>query len=249
MSDIHETRYTVRPYEAGFGKTALPETLLNYLQDAAFEHSIRLGFSVFHLFSMGLTWVLSRYHVKIDRYPAAGETVRVRTWYPGPQKPFYLREWEILDQDGGSFVRATSSWLVVDLETGKPTDGEMVLKNLSVTEKRAIEDGFKSLPAPRKTNLTRKFSVRLSDTDLNRHVNHSRHILWALESVPEEQLSGGVPVKIEVAYKEEIVFGQNITVHTEAGEDGVYLHRLLTEPGGEEAARLRVKWEKKIIED
>ena len=245
MSDIHETRYIVRPYEAGFGKTALPEALLNYLQDAAFEHSIQLGFSVFHLFPMGLTWVLSRYHVKIDRYPTAGELLRVRTWYPGPQRPFYLREWEILDEDGNCLVRATSSWLVVDLKTGEPTDGEMVLENLSVTEKRAIEDDFKPLPIPRETDLAREFSVRLSDTDLNRHVNHSQHILWALESVPEEQLSGGVPVQIEAAYKEEILFGQNVTVRTEAGKDGVFLHQLLIEPGGEEAARVRVKWEKR----
>ena len=116
MSGIYQMDYRVRPYEAGFGKTALPSALLNYLQDAAFEHSISLGFSVFHLFPRGLTWVLSRYHVKVLRYPLSGETVRVQTWYPGLQKPFFLREWKISAKSGEELVLATSSWLIVDLK-------------------------------------------------------------------------------------------------------------------------------------
>jgi medium-chain acyl-[acyl-carrier-protein] hydrolase len=245
MPDMHEMRYTVRPYEAGYGKTARPEALLNYLQDAAFEHSIRLGFSVFHLFPMGLTWVLSRYHIRIDRYPKAGESVRVLTWYPGSQKPFYLREWEILDDDGEKLLRATSSWLVVNLKTGKPADGDAILKNLPVIGRRAIEDEFKPLPASGRADITRRFSVRLSDTDLNRHVNHVWHILWALESVPEEQISGGMPVRIEAAYKGEILPGQSVIASTEVGPDGTHLHRLALEPGEMEVARLRTMWEKR----
>ena len=55
MSGIHEIRYEVRPHETGYGKTIQPGALLNYLQDAAFEHSVKLGFSVYHLLAKGQT--------------------------------------------------------------------------------------------------------------------------------------------------------------------------------------------------
>jgi acyl-ACP thioesterase len=245
MSAIHEIRYTVRPHEAGYGDTIQPVSLLNYLQDAAFEHSIKLGFSVFHLFSKGLTWVLSRYHIKIDRYPVAGESVRIHTWYPGSQKPFYLREWEILDENERIIVRATSSWLVVDIKTGKPVDGDSLLSGLTVMERRAIEDGFKPLPEPGPEGIKGRFSVRLSDTDLNRHVNHIHHILWALECVPQEFLSGNVPAEIEAAYKGEIMFGQNVIVQTRRSDDRVFNHKLVLEYDDREVARLRTRWEDK----
>ena len=249
MSGIHEISYTVRPYEAGYGKRALPGALLNYLQDAAFQHSVSLGFSVFHLFQRGLTWVLSRYHVKILRYPLSGETVLVKTWYPGSQKPFYLREWKISDKDGGELVLATSSWLVVDLETGRPTDGDFILENHPLTDMRAIQDDFKPLPSPRRLDVERRFPVRILDTDLNRHVNHVHHILWSLECVPEGYLSERVPVEMEATYKGEAVFGQEIAVGTEAQEDGTCLHRLVLEPGPKEVARVRTAWEARKRED
>ena len=244
MSGIHEIKYTVRPHETGYGKTILPGALLNYLQDAAFEHSIKLGFSVFHLLSKGLTWVLSRYHVKVDRYPRAGEAVRILTWYPGPQKPFYLRDWEILDQEERTILRATSSWLVVDLKSGKPVDGDALLRSLTALNRRAIEDDFSPLPDVGRTDETGRFCVRLSDTDLNRHVNHVHHILWAFESVPPEFLKNRVPVQWEVAYKGEVTFGQNIIVNTEVSDDTMLHHHLSRETDGREMARLRTRWKK-----
>ena len=248
MSGVHQTEYQVRPYEAGFGKTALPSALLNYLQDAAFEHSISLGFSVFHLFPKGLTWVLSRYHVKILRYPLSGEPVGIQTWYPGPQKPFYLREWKISGEAGEDLVLATSSWLIVDLKTGRPADGDFILKNHPMTEKRALPDDFKPLPVPHREDITKRFQVRISDTDLNRHVNHVQHVLWSLESVPEEYLSKRVPVEMEATYKGEIVFGHEVDVRTEVTQNGTCLHRLALYPGGNEVARVRTTWDIRKME-
>ena len=146
MTGIHQITYDVRPSEAGYQKTIRPAALLNYLQDAAFEHSVSRGFSAFHLFKKGLIWVLSRYHVRVDRYPSVGEQVQVRTWYPGPQKPFYLRDWEVLDDKGAVLALATSSWLILDAATLKPVDDDGLLDGLEQRPVRAIEDAFQPLP-------------------------------------------------------------------------------------------------------
>ena len=185
MSDIYQITYRVRPYEAGFQKLIRPDALLNYFQDAAFEHSVSRGFSAFHLFRKGLAWVLSRYHIQVKRYPSAGEKIHIRTWYPGSQRPFYLRDWEVLDESGDVLALATSSWLILDMATMKPVDDGGLLNDLESRPVRAIEDAFDPLPELKASQFESRFCVRLSDTDMNRHVNHVHYIQWALESVAE----------------------------------------------------------------
>ncbi len=242
MSDIHQITYEVRPHDADYGKEIKPFTLLNYLQDAAYGHSVSLGFSARDLFKKGLTWVLSRYHIQVERFPVIGEKVTVRTWYPGPQKPFYLRDWEVLADDGNVLVRATSSWLILDMVTMKPADDEGLLDRLEPRPVRAIEDDFNTLPELVEAQWETRFSVRLSDTDLNRHVNHVHYIQWALESITGCVPERSHPGTMEAGYRAEVRFGDTVIARAREAGEGVFHHKLLRESDGRELTRLRTKW-------
>ena len=54
-----------------------------------------------------------------------------------------------------------------------------------------------------------------------------------------------IPLEIEASYKGEIKSGQEIMVHTEICGEGLFNHRLVREPDGNEVARLRTRWGKK----
>ena len=244
MEGVFQLTYSVRPQEAGYLKRIRPDSLLHYLQAAAYEHSTREGFSAFHLFGKGLTWVLSRYHLRILRYPAVGEEVCIRTWYPGSQRPFYLRDWEIVDPRGETLLLATSSWLILDLATRKPVEDDRLLGGLVPRAVRALDDDFPTLPAPENPRYENRFCVRLGDTDLNRHVNHVYYVQWALESAPPEVLASRVPLEIEAGYRGEARHGDVVVVHTGASGDGTFLHQLLRESDGKELTRVRTKWGK-----
>ena len=87
MNRIFTKRFRVHTYEVDFRAKALPLSLLNYFQDAAGDHAGDLGFSLFELLKKQLTWLLSRYHLKVFRYPALDEVLsRVDTaeGQPGP---------------------------------------------------------------------------------------------------------------------------------------------------------------------
>jgi medium-chain acyl-[acyl-carrier-protein] hydrolase len=243
LSDIYQITYDVRPYEAGYQKTLQPEALLNYFQDAAFKHSLSRGFSAFHLFKKGLTWVLSRYHVRVERYPSIGEQVHVRTWYPGPQKPFFLRDWEVLDDNGSILALASSSWLILDIATMKPVDDNGLLDGLEQRSVRAIEDLFDPLPELQGSQLESRFCVRLGDTDMNRHVNHVHYVQWALESVIRHAPEGSVPIQIEAGYRAEARFGDNVIVRAQDEGDGMFLHQIVRESDNLELTRVRTIWE------
>jgi len=243
MENTYTFFYKIRPHEANFLDKATPQVLLNYLQDAAFGHAHELGVSVFHLFEKGLTWVLSRYHVSIDGYPSVGEEVQIRTWIPSLQKNFFLREFEIVGENGDVLVRASSSWILVDLKTKKPVAEDGSFGEFPVVPRRAVDDEFGPLPALEEHDQEERFCVRIGDLDLNRHVNHVVYIQWALESVPKQVLKNCRPSDIEVAYRGEAKKGEIVLARTKAldGENR-FLHQLVRESDGRELTRLRTEW-------
>ncbi len=244
MKETFSFSLVVRPHETAFGDHAVPAAILNYLQDAAHLHADTGGFSVPGLMARGLTWVMTRYHLLIEEPPPLGEEVRVETWYPGRQKHFYLREFAISGADGRPLVRATTSWLVIDVATRRPFLAEDVLPGFTPLHRRAIEEDFPTLPVPGKVDFQRTFHVRPSDVDLNRHVNHVQYIEWALDSAPEEVREGGRPFSIEVGFRGEAVMGDAVSARSARQEDGTVLHQLVKEGEGKELTRLRTRWVK-----
>jgi len=236
----------VRPHEASFGDRAQPHAILDYLQDAAFLHSIQEGFSVRDLFPRGLTWVMSRYHLEIDREPRVGELISVRTWYTGRSRQFYLRDFAVDREDGLPAVRATSSWLVLDLATRRPWTGGDVLGGMSPLPGRSIDDDFSPLPALEGGGETAEgawtFHVRPGDVDLNRHVNHVQYVQWALDTAPGGVKDSSRPVSLEVGFRGEAFLGDTVRAYSAPGEDGSLLHRLDRVSDGRELARLRTRW-------
>ncbi|UCF31622.1 MAG: acyl-ACP thioesterase [bacterium] len=244
MTPIYQLAYEVRPHEAGYMERARPAALLNYLQDAAFGHAAELGVSVFDLFPKGLTWVLSRYHIVIDRYPLVGEKVAVRTWIPARHGHFFPREFEITDDEGNVLLCATTSWLLLDLKTKRPVPDDGSIDALPVLERRAVVDDFDPLPELVEQEGQSRFTVRLSDVDVNRHVNHVAYIQWALESVPNAASANRSPVRIEASYLGEAHYGDSVIARIGRSNDRrSYVHQLIGEKDGRELTRLRTAWE------
>jgi acyl-ACP thioesterase len=144
---IYRKEYTVHTYETDARGLARPVALLNFLQDSAGDHAGRLGLSVVDLFKRNMTWVLSRYHVLVHRYPALGAQLEVMTWPSGKQGYFALRDFEVSDGGGGQVISATSSWMVIDLDKKQAIKVDDVVGPAYAIEKRALDDPFVSLPA------------------------------------------------------------------------------------------------------
>ena len=242
------TPYGIHTYEVDFEGRVHPVALLNFLQDAAVRHALTHGFSVPDLVRKGLTWVLSRYHARIFRYPKLGEKVEVQTWPSGRQGVFALRDFMMTGADGGTVLTATSSWMILDLKSKKPVRMDGLIPAEAVLEERALPDDFRSLPEVAETPDPVRFPVRRQDLDFNRHVNNVVYIQWGLEAVPKDVLMSCRPSRIEISYKAEAFIGDTILsgVREEpagGGKERVFLHRIARESDGAEIARLRTTWE------
>jgi len=243
---IYRKEYTVHTYETDARGLARPVALLNFLQDAAGDHAGRLGLSVVDLGKRGLTWVLSRYHVLIHRYPALGERLEVTTWPSGRHGYFALRDFEVSDGGGAPLISATSSWMVISLEKKQALKVDEVVAPGFAVEKRALEDPFASLPVLAARESEVRFRVESSHLDWNRHVNNAVYVQWALEGLPSDVLLSRRPLDIEVSYRAEALYGEEVlSVVQRISEESrgpAFLHQILNAATGVELARLRTRW-------
>lgn len=245
MEAIYQQDFQVRAYEVGPSGTIKLSSLLDYLQESASQHASRLGVSVKNLIVRNLTWVLSRYHLKIFRYPAWGERVVIRTWPSAKISLFALREFEVLNHREEPIVMATSSWLLIDLKTKQPVPPEDHLLYYPHRSDRAIEDAFEALPEVIHPEIELPFRVRLADLDVNRHVNHVRSIEWALEAVPSEIWKHNEPAELEIAFRGEAFYGDQIIARSQRlvqFNHPTFIHQLFRESDQKEIIRLKSFW-------
>jgi medium-chain acyl-[acyl-carrier-protein] hydrolase len=243
---IYRKEYTVHTYETDARGLARPVSLLNFLQDSAGDHAGRLGLSVVDLVKRHMTWVLSRYHVLIHRYPALGARLEVMTWPAGKHGYFAIRDFEVSD-GGGPVLSATSSWMVIGLEKKQPVKVDDVVGPRYAVEKRALDDPFASLPVLSVRESEVRFRVETAHLDWNRHVNNAVYVQWALEGVPPDVLMSRRPMEIEVSYRAEAFYGDEVLSTAQRVPEGescpLFLHQILSAATGEELARLRTRWE------
>jgi acyl-ACP thioesterase len=245
MDKIYRKRYQVLTYDVDVEMKAHLPVVLDFFQDAARDHAGSFGFSVFDLQKKGLTWVLSRYHIKVPRYPALGDSVEVSTWTSGKHGYFAMREFEARDAGGELLVAATSSWMVITLDKKQPVKPDSVVSNAIVLEKRAVSDKFDPLPIPERSDKETLFRARLRDLDFNNHVNNVGYIDWALEGMPEDILRSSRASEVEIVYKAEVLLGDEVLSRVQAAgpaQPGVFLHQLVKRESGVELARLRTCW-------
>lgn len=238
--------FEVLSFESDYLGRAHLSAVMNYLQDAASRHALQEGFSVFELAEKGLTWVVSRYHVLIKHYPQLGEKITVNTWASGKHGYYALRDFEMSDASGTRIAAATSSWMIIDINSRRPVKVEDLFPDDLVLEKRALEDDFPTLPIVERLDYKTTFRVLFEDLDYNRHVNNVVYSRWAVEGMPREMLFAGRLVELEINYRSEAFHGEEIEVITQNPEmpGGYWVQQIYNLTTGKEVARIRSRWQR-----
>jgi medium-chain acyl-[acyl-carrier-protein] hydrolase len=240
---VHKEDFTVRAYEVDTSGKASVASLCNYLQEVAGNHATKLGVAVDELLKKNMTWVLSRLHVQIDRFPRWREKIHIETWPSGRYGKFTTRDFLIFAGKKEAFVRGTSSWMILDLRTLRPITMPDFMTKIAIPKReRAINDEFPKLPLPAVPQIEKLFEVRLSDLDINQHVNNVKYIEWALETIPLEVWHQKRLTSLEISFRAETKYGQRIIVQSEQNEN-TFLHQVISEKDKRNLTVLRSVWQ------
>ncbi len=233
------------------GKLSI-RSLMNFMQATANMHGRILGTSLDDLSEESYTWVFSRFHISITNYPVHYDKISVNTWRSDCKKCFAYREFEVFDDDGNLTAVATASAVLIDKETRKPIEIPYMIKSqFAPGLGRALQDDFQPMQTIKESQNSKSFHVRLSDIDMNNHVNNTSYVDWIIESVPKDILMGYSLLSCEIGYKAEAFYGDKIESHsapfdTKKDPDliKVFLHKLLREGDGRTTTTAITKWKK-----
>jgi acyl-ACP thioesterase len=238
-------RFEVRAYESDPNGWLRPGSLLNYFQEAAGDHADRLGAGVMEVIKRNLAWVLSRYHIRLIRYPRWKELVLLTTWPCSNQGLFALREFELRDSGGSLLAAASSSWMLIDLRTKRPVAPGERLGPYPQDPRRAVDSAFERLPTVIEADFERTFRVRMGELDWNRHVNHVAYVAWALETGSREFLENHRPAEIEADFRGAAHYGDTVVCRMQSitqGQAPVSVYQIAEGETRRELARLRIAW-------
>jgi len=238
-------QHQVMTYETGQTGAMTPSALIHLLQHTAGKHANELGWSVRGLHEAGLTWVLQRFYLEINRLPEDDTRFTIETRPSGADRILAYRDYRVMDEDGECLALATSSWVVMDLESRRPVAITDEIRELGsqfgpryIEAPKTRQQAFE--PAPD----TPIFRVRKHDLDLNGHVNNVRYIEWALESVPNELFLSGNLRTLDITFKAECFFGDEIISAQRQADPETYEHTLLKASDQKVVSLLRTTWDK-----
>ena len=245
MEPVFEKIFSVRSYEVDSMGKVRATAILNYLQEAAGDHARLLGIAVRDLLPQGLTWVISRMHLKLSGHLSTREELLVRTWPSTRDARFTCREFELISTDGRCIGAATTSFAVLDIATRRPVDISERLPVYPLLARRAIADSFATIPRLANCETELSFRVGRGDLDINNHVNNVVYAGWALETVPRVIADENRLLDLEIAYRAEALYGETVvarsTLMAEAEEVAV-LHQIVRPEDNAELARVITRW-------
>jgi fatty acyl-ACP thioesterase A len=161
--------------------------LADHLQEAAAEHARDLGASINRLAEMGLGWVMTRLLIRMEHWPPCGETIHIETWPSKRVGHLFYREFRLHDGSNLFVGAASSSWALFDVHARQVAiTPRWIEEAVRWDPEQAV--GFEHAAVPRLTIVGYEQSVmpRLSDLDINGHVNNAQLLGWTLEALPRE---------------------------------------------------------------
>jgi len=245
--------FTIRTYEIDNRKQATVPSLVKLMHEAAMQNVIDLKLSVWDLEPHQISWVLMRKNMIINKLPNLGEQIKIVTHCAGFEKFFTYRDYKIFNQQDELLASASSTWLLMDtvkrrmaripsfiLALECPPQAECLPRpknKLSKLARNAAADGFKA------ANLSKTFTVGWYDLDFNQHLNNVFYLQWILETVPDELLLHSKLNRIDIVYKLECKWKEEIVCETQIVDKQHLLHRLVRKSDGKELSMAETRWE------
>lgn len=227
------TDITVPCYDTDASFHLKPASFMDHAQELAYQAATALHFGYDDLQRHGTVWVLSRMKILFNNPPVWTDETTLYTWHKGLDGPFFLRDFELRKKGDTDFadksaalVSCTSSWIVMNAQTRRLVRSDDVLDMVPACTQcpdHAIPVPCgkvvmpKDLPAAKVGQRT----VAYSDIDILGHTNNARYVVWAMDSIPYEEVTAGRVRSLAINFIKETRPGEAVDIfRCLAVEDG-----------------------------
>lgn len=205
--------------------------LVNALQDSLMFCNSKLGCSAFELLKYNRAWMVSSWHVVINRKPKLDEYYSVDSWVYKINSLFSSWNFEMYSASASGtkevLAYAAAQWFFADPATGKPA---------KVTEKErgmyTIEAAYdmdyssRKITYPDNMELAYTIPVSANFLDTNHHVNNGVYLRLATNMLPEDYVVN----ELRAQYQAAAHIGDTFYIRTKEAENCFYVS--LTDEAG-----------------
>lgn len=216
-----EQKFTIPCYDTDASWRLKPSSFMDLAQEAAGQHAVYLGFGYDDLIATNTAWILSRVHVEFVDAPKWRENITLRTWHKGLNRLFFLRDFILTDDQGRERVKATTSWLVLNLETRRLVRDPKLMEEGTVYLDNVIETPADKVVMPKDIDpqYVMDHHVAYSDVDMNGHTNNAMYMQWAMDAV-DYDIASTRPVKwFTINFNHETKPGDTIALYKVVKEE------------------------------
>ena len=204
---LYEKNYQLRVSDFDQSDSLRPSAILDMFQSVASEHAAKLNIGYDELLQKDSVWVLLRMRYDVLKNVGFGvENVVVKTWPQVAGRVDYDRDYCIESLDGERYVKASSKWCVINMQTRRITTGSAVYPLEEHYGEVIYPEGLKKLPI---------FELDGADVfdgyaghsclDHNGHVNNVKYNDFILDALKLER--GEVIKSFEINYVNEMQVG------------------------------------------
>lgn len=212
----------IKEYTHRYGLTAAlcnaqgelaPAQLVMEILEVATEHADALGVGFDRLAEDHNLWVLSRIAIEMNRYPRLHEEYALTTWIEDYNRHFSERNFAITSASGEILGYARTIWVAINIHTRRPADLTAIehLRGTVSTRPCPIAKQGKIRPVA-EPQAVDSYTFRVSDIDVNRHVNSARYVEIILNQLSLEEYDTHLLTRFEIEYRREARYGETVEV-------------------------------------
>jgi medium-chain acyl-[acyl-carrier-protein] hydrolase len=238
---IYKKEYTIAMEDIGADNRVTDKALIMYMENVGSLHSGIVGYGVLDIPINRQAWVILDWDVKVLERPLYNETVTATTWCTRVDRGIAYRDYHVLDQTGKVIAMGSSKWLLMNIDTRRPVRINEEMQELFQAEvNRSAFDGLsegapKPLVIPSAEDIKEKlgsgyvtyYTVQRRDIDMNKHLHNINYIDVAIEALPEEIYEHSDFHTVQISFKKEIRYGDQITCVYSKNSSGHWIYMLL----------------------
>ena len=211
--------------------------VFNFLQEAAFRHSVIDKFGQPDLAKLGLVWMLSRMKVVFFKDAKLGDVIEIKSWVRSIKGALSERDFIIMS-DGNVIAKATSLWACLSIDIVKPTAIPGQITDRMVTQQEFKEELSTSKVAPIKEyEKSSHYTIRESDIDMVNHTNNVTYVRIMLDTVHSDKKLQ----QLDVNYLLQSFEGDKLEIRMQSQSVQTQLYEILNAEG-KVVCRLKTEW-------
>lgn len=223
MQTVYANSYTVSPAQCTPQLRLSVQRLVQHLIETATDHAALLRFGSDDLGALGLSWVLGRVSLVMQRMPAIHEAFCIRTWVVSVNRHFTERAFAVITPDGHTLGHARTIWSAIHTDTRAAADLTAIgpIAACSLPQLPLPVDPMPRMAVPSAPDTSYDYLCRVTDLDFNRHMTTMRYVELMIGLLTLPELDAHTVQRLDLVLAREILYGQTVTVSRHDTPDGI----------------------------